>query len=121
MAENREAQLEKFEAEKQKHIDAIEKLDTQIQTIRAELRGSKLSDIQKQAAAYSFSPEEIFGKGASGKQKRATVKTNKRTVSNVKFNDDSGNTWGGGKGPIPKWITAIRDAKGDIEKYRVAP
>ena len=121
MAENREAQLEKFEAEKQKHIDAIEKLDTQIQTIRAELRGSKLSDVQKQAAEYSFSPEEIFGKSASGKQKRAIGKTNKRTASIVKYKDDNGNTWGGGKGPVPHWITAIRDAKGDIEKYRVTP
>ena len=121
MAENREAQLEKFEAEKQKHIDVIEKLDTQIQNIRAELRGSKLTDLQKQAAAYSFSPEEIFGKALSVKQKRAPSKTIKRTASNVKYKDDSGNTWGGGQGPVPQWIKDIRAAKDDIEKFRVAP
>ena len=121
MSENPEAQLEKFEAEKQKYIDTIEKLDSQIQAIRAELRGRKLSDLQKQATAYSFSPEEIFGKAVAGRQKRVTAKTIKRTASIVKYKDDNGNTWGGGKGPVPQWIKDIRDAKVDIEKFRVAP
>ena len=35
MADNKEAQLDKLEAEKQKHLDAIAKIDTQIDAIRA--------------------------------------------------------------------------------------
>lgn len=122
MADTLEAQLEKFEADRQKHVDAIAKLDAQIQSIRGELRGSKLADLQKQAAAYSFSPEEIFGRIGPLKQKRVATKTGKRGAAIVKYHDKTtGNTWGGGKGPVPQWIKEIRAAGGDIEKYRVIP
>ena len=117
MIESSELQLEKFEAEKQKHVDAITKLDTQMLAIRAELRGSKLAEIQKQAAAYSFSRDEIFGKVSAAKQKGALTKPIKSKI--VIYDDKQGNTWGGGKGPRPGWIKAIEAVGGDIEKHRV--
>lgn len=116
MADNKEAQLEKLEADRQKHVDAIAKLDDQIKSIRAELRSSKLAEAKKQAADYGFTATELFGisvaNAAKPKVKRSEAKT-------VRYRDENGNTWGGGKGPRPAWVKAIKDAGGDIEKYRV--
>lgn len=60
MADNKEAQLEKLEADRQKHVDAIAKLDDQIKSIRAELRSSKLAEAKKQAADYGFTATELL-------------------------------------------------------------
>lgn len=119
MADNKEAQLDKLEAEKQKHLDAIAKIDTQIDAIRAELRSTVLAQTKQQAAAYALTPEEIFGAIATAKPK-AKAKNAKRGPAVVKYRDEHGNTWGGGKGPRPKWVAAIHAAGGDIEKYRVS-
>lgn len=117
MADNKEAQLEKLEADRQKHVDAIARLDDQIKSIRAELRSSKLAEAKKQAADYGFTATELFGtsvaNAAKPKAKRGEAKT-------VRYRNENGDTWGGGKGPRPGWIKAIKDAGGDIEKYRVA-
>ena len=118
MADNKEAQLEKLEADKQKHLDAIAKIDTQIDAIRAEVRSTVLAQTKQQAAAYALTPEEIFGAIATAKPK-AKVKTAKRGPAVVKYKDEHGNTWGGGKGPRPAWVKAVQEAGGDLEKYRV--
>lgn len=119
MADTREAQLKQLEVDKQKHLDAIAKLDDQIAAIRAELRSTKLAEAKKQAAEYGFSPEELFGDVAMPKAK-SKAKSTKRGPAVVKYRDKNGNTWGGGKGPTPKWIADIRAANGDIEQYRVS-
>ena len=34
---------------------------------------------------------------------------------------ERGEGWTGGRGPTPKWVKDVKDAGGDIEKYRVKP
>lgn len=54
--------------------------------------------------------------------KCAPAKSVKRGAAVVSyFNKDTGKTWSGGKGSVPKWIKDIREAQGDIGKYRSAP
>ena len=123
MAETQEAQLAKLEAERQKHVDAIAKIDAQITPLRAALRDSVLAAAKQQAAQYGFTAQELFGVAsipASAKPK-TKAKTAKRGPAIVNYKDKNGNTWGGGKGPRPKWVVAIQEAGGDIEEYRVKP
>ena len=122
MADTQEAQLAKLESERQKHVDAIAKIETQIAPLRAALRDSVLAVAKQQAAQYGFTPQELFGAAALPSAKpKAKASTAKRGPAVVKYKDEQGNTWGGGKGPRPAWVKAIQDANGDIEKYRVAP
>lgn len=122
MADTQEAQLAKLESERQKHVDAIAKIDAQIAPLRAALRESVLVAAKQQAAQYGFTPQELFGAAALPAAKpRAKATTAKRGPAIVKYRDENGNTWGGGKGPRPKWVVAIQEAGGDIEKYRVEP
>ena len=120
MAETQETQLAKLEAERQKHVDAIARIDVEIAPLRTALRGSVLAAAKQQAAQYNFTPEELFGTDAVPAAKpKAKAGMAKRGPAVVKYKDEHGNTWGGGKGPRPKWVVAIQEAKGDIEQYRV--
>lgn len=123
MADTQEAQLAKLEAERQKHVDAIAKIDDQIKPLRAALRDSVLVAAKQQAAQYGFTPQEIFGAAAipASAKPKTKAKSAKRGPAVVNYQDKNGNTWGGGKGPRPKWVVAIQEAGGDIEEYRVKP
>ena len=118
MTDTSEVQLAKLEAEHKKRMEALKEVEAQLAAIRAANRDTKLIEIKKQIADYGFSAADVFGAiPAQSKSKKAPKV---KTELAVKYRDENGNTWHGGKGPNPKWVKAIKDAGGDIEKYRVA-
>ena len=118
VVDNHEAQLEKLEAEHKKRIDALKEVEAQLDAIRAANRDAKLVELKKQIADYGFTANEVFG--ATSIKSKSLKPSKVKTALVVKYRDENGNTWHGGKGPNPKWVKAIKDAGGDIEKYRVA-
>ena len=122
MADDNATQLEKLEADQKKAAAALVEANAKLASFRTANRGPKLAELKKDIANYGFTAVELFGVAASNTAKpKEKSKSGKRALSVVKYKDENGNTWGGGKGPVPQWIKDIRDAKGDIEKYRVAP
>ena len=122
MADNSATQLEKLEADQKKAAAALEEANAKLTSFRTANRGPKLAELKQDIANYGFTAVELFGKAAPNTAKpKAKANPGKRPQSVVKYKDDNGNTWGGGKGPVPQWIKDIRKAKGDIEKYRVTP
>ena len=119
MADN-SVTLEKLEADEKKAAAVHAEAKAKLATFRAANRGPKLAELKKDIADYGFTAVELFGEVISYTEKPKTkTKTVKRGPAVVKYKDDHGNTWGGGKGPRPAWVKAIQDAKGDIEQYRV--
>lgn len=122
MADDSATQLEKLEATRKKAAAALAEADTQLANFRKANRGPKLVELKQEIANYGFTAVELFGETALTPAKpKAKVKATKRPPSIVKYKDDKGNTWGGGKGPRPAWVKVVQDAGGDMEKYRVAP
>jgi DNA-binding protein H-NS len=117
MAQSAAEKLAILEEKKQKAAEALKSIDAEMAEVRAATRGEVLEATKKTVAEYGFTAAELFGGVAAGKPK---IKT-KRGPAIVKYRDENGNTWGGGKGPRPKWVVAIEEAGGDIEKYRVKP
>ena len=117
MADTSEAQLAKLEAEHKKRMDALKEVETQLAAIRAANRDAKLVELKKQIADYGFTAIDVFGNIATPSKPKKTKKTKTELV--VRYRDENGNTWHGGKGPNPKWVKAIKDSGGNIEKYRV--
>ena len=112
-----EARLAALEAKREKAAEALSGVDNEIAEFRASTRGTVLEATKKTIAAYKFTAVEIFGVSPTSKPK---AKGSKRGPAVVKYRDEHGNTWGGGKGPRPKWVAAIQTAGGDIERYRVS-
>ena len=122
MAENSVTQLEKLEADQKKAAAVLAEANAKLANFRKENRGPKLVELKKDIENYGFTAVELFDEAALPLAKpNAKAKATKRPQSIVKYKDDSGNTWGGGKGPRPAWVKAIQEAGGDLEKYRVAP
>ena len=122
MSDNSAIQLEKLEADEKKAAAILAEASAKVASFRAANRGPKLAELKKDIANYGFTAVDVFGENAPNTAKpKAKASSGKRALSVVKYKDENGNTWGGGKGPVPQWIKDIRDAKGDIEKYRVAP
>ena len=122
MADNSATQLEKLEADQKKAAAALAEANAKLASFRAANRGPKLAELKQEIANYGFTAVDLFGETAPNTAKpKAKSSSGKRPPSVVHFKDDNGNTWGGGKGPRPKWVVAIEKAGGDIEKYRVAP
>lgn len=117
MADTSEAQLAKLEAEHKKRMDALKEVEAQLAAIRAANRDAKLVELKKQIVDYSFSAIEVFGAVVTPSKSKKTTKPKKEQV--VKYRDEKGNTWSGGKGPNPKWVKEIKAAGGNIEKYLV--
>ena len=118
MADTSEAQLAKLEAEHKKRMDALKEVEAQLAAIRAANRDAKLVELKKQIADYGFTAIDVFGTIATSSKPRKGAKA--KTALVVRYRDENGNTWHGGTGPNPKWVKAIKDAGGDIEKYRIA-
>ena len=117
MTDTSEAQLAKLEAEHKKRMDALKEVEAQLAAIRAANRDAKLVELKKQIADYGFTAIDVFGNIATPSKPKKTKKTKTELV--VRYRDENGNTWHGGKGPNPKWVKAIKDSGGNIEKYRV--
>lgn len=115
-------QLEKLEAEQAKAAAVLAEANAKLADFRNQNRGPRLAELKKHIADYSFTVAELFGEaGPSTAKPKVKAGTGKRSLSVVKFRDEHGNTWGGSKGPRPAWVKVIKDAGGDMEKYRVAP
>jgi DNA-binding protein H-NS len=120
MSDTRHAELAKLEAQKQAQQALIAELDAKAAALRAGLRGDVLAATRKQIKDYGFAAHELFDK--LRKPSTAKPKSGKSAPGKAKtimFQDEQGNTWGGGKGPRPKWVKAIQENNGDIETYRI--
>ena len=117
MTDTSEVQLAKLEAEHKKRMEALKEVEAQHAAIRAANRDAKLIEIKKQIADYGFTAVDVFGAITAQSKSKKAPKV--KTELAVKYRDENGNTWHGGKGPNPKWVKAIKDAGGDIEKYRI--
>ena len=118
MTDTSEVQLAKLEAEHKKRMEALKEVEAQLAAIRAANRDAKLVELKKQIADYGFTAVDMFGAVATQPKLKKAAKAKTELI--VKYRDEDGNTWHGGKGPNPKWVKAIKDAGGDIEKYRVS-
>lgn len=122
MEENSATQLEQLEADQKNAAALLAAANEKLANFRKANREPRLVELKQEITNYGFTAIELFGEAASNTAKpKAKAKPGNRALSIVKYKDENGNTWGGGKGPVPQWIKDIRSAKGDIEKYRAAP
>lgn len=119
-----ETEYEKLVRERNEHAERMKIVEEKLKKIREQQADTVLAEIKNKVAEYGFTPVQVFGNtlGAvnSLRAPRSPNKEKKGTpVKVVKYKNEDGLTWSGGRGPKPKWVVAILEAKGDIEKYRI--
>jgi len=94
-------------------VDGIDAIDDEIKALQkkklelvAAKRTNALAAALKLVRTFGFTAQELELANASSKSKRKAKYRNPL---------DSSETWGGGKGPKPKWVRALLDAGGNIE------
>jgi DNA-binding protein H-NS len=99
----------------------IAEIDAQIRTLQeqkasmvAEGKKQAINEIKAKMAEYGITANDLQGTGVTTKKAKA-----ERAPSIIKYKKSETETWGGGKGPKPKWVKAVIDAGEDIEKYNV--
>ena len=115
MDDNQKA-LEKIESENKKLADQIAENNKKRESIIAETKNKVIAAIKSQVKQYDISAEEIFGTVKVAKVKKAKKST---PAPVFLYMSEKGEGWTGGRGATPKWVKAVKDAGGDIEKYRI--
>lgn len=108
--------IEKIDAENKKLADQIAENNKKRESIIAETKGKVIEDIQSQVKEYNITPEQIFGNIKAAKVKKVKKSAD---VPVFLYKNEKGEDWTGGRGATPKWVKAIKDAGGEIEKYRI--
>lgn len=96
----------------------MEALKQQEAELLAKERDPIIQQMKENITTYSISAAELgFNLTMGQKIAKATKKTSGEAV--VMYRDGD-NTWSGGRGRKPKWVTEKIAAGEDIEKYKIA-
>jgi DNA-binding protein H-NS len=95
----------------------IAELQKQADAIVSQEREKIIAEIKQKLADFNILASDLGLSKKSGKKK---LGSSTATEPVIKYKNEAGDTWSGGRGRQPEWIKAIKAAGGDIEKYRVA-
>jgi DNA-binding protein H-NS len=95
-------------AELQAQMAAIE---AQIKAKKNAARDGAIAKARELVKEYGLTAAQVFGSPSAAKSGKSP--------KIFKYADGKGNKWSGGRGRVPDWVKAIKDAGGDIEKYRI--
>jgi DNA-binding protein H-NS len=96
----------------------LEALKQQEAQLLAQEREPIIAQIKEQIASYNITAAELgFTLSMGQRIARSAKKSTEEAV--IKYRDGD-NTWSGGRGRKPKWVTEKIAAGEDIEKYKVA-
>ena len=99
-------EIKKQIAELQKQADEIVSLE----------REKIIAEIKQKVADFNISASDL-GLSKKSSKKKSGITTATEPV--VKYKNEKGETWSGGRGRQPDWVKVIKAAGGDIEKYRL--
>lgn len=114
-----ETEYEILMRERDEQAKKMQALEAKLKEIRLKKADDVLAEVRNKVTEYEFSVEQVFP-NLKYKSSKAEPKIRKSAPAKiVKYKNEDGLTWSGGRGPKPKWVSAILEANGDIEKYRV--
>lgn len=103
-------------AEIRKQIEVLQK---EAEDLIKKEKASVIEEIKRQIADYQISAAELgFSSSATSVEERKPARK-AAAEPLVKYRNEAGETWSGGRGRKPQWIKELEAAGGDIEQYRV--
>ncbi|MDP9902395.1 H-NS histone family protein [Variovorax ginsengisoli] len=112
--------LSDINAQLQKHEEALAALRKQAEDIRNQEKQGVIAEVMAKIAEYGLAASDLglaTGSGVKRGPKAATSKSKEKAP--VRYRSPSGETWSGGRGRKPGWVTkALADGK-SLDQFAV--
>lgn len=94
-----------------------EKLLAEAEELRIKELNDVIQDIKEKVKAYGLNAQDLgFSGGGAARRKRSSGSSTKAAV---KYRGPNGETWSGGRGRKPRWVTEALAAGKKIEQFAV--
>lgn len=100
-----------------KNEEQIAQLRKQAEELRNHERAGVIEELRKKIAEYGLSAADLkLGTRAAGKQRSASAPA---TKAEAKYRSPNGETWSGGRGRKPRWITEALAAGKPLTDFEI--
>ena len=99
----------------QKHDEQIAQLRKQAEELRNQERASVIEDVRRKIAEYGLSAADLKLSARGGK--RGAVAVASKSVA--KYRSPTGETWSGGRGRKPRWVTEALAAGKSLSDFEI--
>lgn len=94
-----------------------EKLLAEAEELRVKELNDVVQDIKEKIKAYGLSAQDLgFSGGGATRRKRSGAATTKAAA---KYRGPNGETWSGGRGRKPRWVTEALAAGKKLEQFAI--
>ena len=108
------ATLADINSQIKKSEEQIAQLRKQAETLRNDERASVVEEVRKKIAEYGISASDLKLSTRGGSA--ATKRTSKATA---KYRGPAGETWSGGRGRKPRWVTEALAAGKSLSDFEI--
>jgi DNA-binding protein H-NS len=98
-----------------KHDEQIAQLRRQAEELRNSERASVVEELRKKIAEYGLTATDLKLSGRAGKRSAAVA----APKSAAKYRSPNGETWSGGRGRKPRWITEALSAGKSLSDFEI--
>ena len=98
-----------------------EKYAAEAEAARLKEVGAIIEDMKAKMTEYNITAEDLGIRTSGYAPARKASSKAASTPAEAKYRSPTGETWSGGRGRKPKWVTELVEAGKDIEKYRINP
>ncbi len=100
-----------------KNEEALAQLRKQAEEIRNHERAGVIEELRKKIAEYGLTAADLkLGTARAVSGKRSAVPA---TKAEAKYRNEAGETWSGGRGRKPRWITEALAAGKSLEEFEI--
>lgn len=115
------ATLAEITAQIQKRDEEIAELRRQAEEMRSHERAGVIEELRKKIAEYGITAADLKLNGGRGTAsgKRSVSAAPAKAAAVVKYRSPNGETWSGGRGRKPRWVTEALAAGKSLEEFEV--
>ncbi|PZQ76633.1 MAG: histidine biosynthesis protein HisIE [Variovorax paradoxus] len=108
--------LAEINSQIQQHDELIAQLRKQAEELRTQERAGVIEDIRKKIADYGITAADLKLSVRSGGKRAVSALAAKPAV---KYRSPTGETWSGGRGRKPRWVTEALAAGKSLAEFEV--
>ena len=113
--------LSDINAQLQKHEEALAALRKQAEELRNHERAGVIEELRKKIAEYGLTASDLKlsggARGSGAKVKRDATPASPK--AEAKYRNEAGETWSGGRGRKPRWVTEALAAGKSMDEFAI--